>query len=329
MRKIVTLGEIMLRLSTAGNDRILQSKGFNVNYGGGEANVAISLSNFGVKTEFVTKLPKNDLAYSALRVLKENGVGCENIVLGGERMGVYFLEVGCGVRGSNVIYDRKNSAFSKLKVEELDLESILKDVEILHLSGITPALSDEARELTFDVMKKAKEMGVKISFDFNYRSKLWSVSQAKEEFEKYLPYIDICFAGILDCKYILQMGEHDNLAKYYERLKREYPNIKYLLSTKREVHSVSENSLKGYIYSGKELVESEKYDFTIVDRVGGGDAFVAGALYGIYKGMSEKEIVEFAIAASVYKHSVNGDANLCRVEEIESFMRNGVKSVNR
>ena len=329
MSKIVTLGEIMLRLSTENNNRFIQSSGFRADYGGGEANVAVSLANFGIESEYVTKLPNNPLSDSIFRYLKSNGVETKNIVLGGERLGTYYLEVGTSIRASSVIYDRKYSSFSTLNYDELQIENILKDCKILHLSGITPALSENCKELTIKIMKKAKEMNILISFDFNYRGKLWTLEEAAPVLTSYLPFIDICFAGVLDAKNIMKLGDHSDLNEYYKDITKKYPNIKYLLSTKRETHSVNENSLTGFIFKDGELISSPRYTFQIVDRVGGGDAFAAGALFGIYNNHSVKDIVDFATAASVYKHTVRGDANLVSKDEIYNIINNGISTVSR
>lgn len=329
MKKILTLGEIMLRFSTENNNKIVQSDSFRVDYGGGEANVAVSLANFGIKSEFVTKLPINSLSESILKYLKGNGVETKNIIFGGERLGTYFLEVGTSIRSSSVIYDRKNSSFSNLHYSELDIENILQDCEILHLSGITPALSKNCKILIDNLIKQAKKMNILISFDFNYRSKLWTLEEATPILTSYLPFIDICFAGILDAKYILKLGEHNDLKKYYEEITKKYPNIKYLASTKREIHSVNNNSLTGFIFKNGELVQSKKYRFEIVDRVGGGDAFAAGILFGIYNNLTLQENVEFATVSSAYKHTIRGDANICSKEEIYNILNQGVSSVSR
>lgn len=336
-KKIVTLGEIMLRLSTVDNKRIIQSNLFQADYGGGEANVAISLSNFGIESSFITKLPENFLGDSVLRYLKANQVNIDHIILGGERLGTYYLEVGNGIRNSSVIYDRKYSSFSTLTYEELNIEKILKDAYILHLSGIIPALSESCKDLTLKIIKKAKEMGVLVSFDFNFRGKLWSVEEAGKTFKEYLPYIDICFAGILDGKYILKLDIDEEkyssfseiLKAYYKKINDFYPNIKYFISTKREIHSVDDNSLEGFIYSKGCIYNSKKYRFSIVDRVGGGDAFAAGALYGIIQDMNIEDIVEFATGASVIKHTIRGDANLVSVKEVDNFIKNGAGKISR
>lgn len=336
-KKVVTLGEIMLRLSTMDDKRIIQSNVFAADYGGGEANVAISLSNFGLETSFVSKIPNNPLGESVLRYLKANGVNTENIILGGERLGTYYLEVGTGVRNSSVVYDRKYSSFSTLTYDELNLEKILDNTKIIHLSGITPALSKECQELTFKILKKAKEMDILVSFDFNYRGKLWTVEEAGKTIKKYLPFIDICFAGILDAKFILGISldeskyndKRELLKAYYDIMSKENKNIKYFISTQREIHSVDENSLTGFIYNDNKLYSSRKYKFKIVDRVGGGDAFAAGALYGIYENYENEKIVEFATGASVLKHTIKGDANLVSTSEVLSFIENGVGKISR
>ncbi|MGX6591931.1 PfkB family carbohydrate kinase [Cetobacterium ceti] len=329
MKKVVTLGEIMLRLSTVNNNRITQSEYFQINYGGGEANVAISLNNLGIKTEFVTKIPKNELGKSVIKYLKSNDVIVDNIVVGGERLGTYYLEKGNGIRNSSVIYDRKNSSFTELKYEDLNIDKILEDCSILHLSGITPALSENNKDLMEKIIIEAKKRDILISFDFNYRSKLWTLEEAREIIKTYLPYIDICFMGILDCEKLLKMNPRKTLKEYYKDLTEKYPNIKYLISTKREINSIDNNSLKGFLYCDNNLYESKTYTFDIVDRVGGGDAFAAGILYGIYNGNSLEEIVEFGTGASVYKHSINGDGNLGTVEEIKGILQGKLNNVDR
>ncbi|MCJ8342423.1 MAG: sugar kinase [Cetobacterium sp.] len=329
MKKVVTLGEIMLRLSTINNNRITQSEYFQINYGGGEANVAISLNNLGIKTEFVTKIPKNELGKSVIKYLKSNDVIVDNIVVGGERLGTYYLEKGNGVRNSSVIYDRKNSSFTELKYEDLNIDKILEDCSILHLSGITPALSENNKDLMEKIIIEAKKRDILISFDFNYRSKLWTLEEARETIKTYLPYIDICFMGILDCEKLLKMNPRKTLKEYYKDLTEKYPNIKYLISTEREINSIDNNSLKGFLYCDNNLYESKTYTFDIVDRVGGGDAFAAGILYGIYNENSLEEIVEFGTGASVYKHSINGDGNLGTVEEIKGILQGKLNNVDR
>ena len=336
MFKIVTLGEIMLRLSTENNKRFSQSSSFQGDYGGSEANVAISLANFGINSEFVTKIPNNPLSESLLKYLKSNDVCTTNCILGGERLGTYYLEVGTSVRSSSVIYDRKYSSFSTLNFSELNINSILDNCKILHLSGITPALSNSCRDLMIFIIREAKNRGILISFDFNYRSKLWTIEEASEVLTTYLPYIDICFAGILDAKYILKISLQesslnfvDNLNNYYNIIAKKYPNIKYFLSTERIVHSVHEKRLTGFLYTNNKVFSAQSYNFQIVDRVGGGDAFAAGALYGIATSLPAQETIDFATGASVYKHTIKGDANLAKKDEIYNLINNNISSVSR
>lgn len=329
MSKIVTLGEIMLRLSTENSDKLVQTDKLKINYGGGEANVAVALGNFGVDTEYITKLPENSISKAIIKYLKANNVRTDNIVYGGERIGLYYLETGYGMRATNVIYDRKNSSFSTIKYEELNIDSIFEDCKIIHLSGITAALSSHCSELIEKIMRKAKTLGILVSFDFNYRSKLWEIEEAKQTIEKYLPYIDICFAGKLDCKNILRLGESDDIVYYYQQIIQKYPNIKYILSTDRESYSNDENSLQGYLYFENILYSSDKYRFMMKDRVGGGDAFVAGALYGIYNKLSVERIIKIAMGSSLYKHTLNGDANISDIDEIYEFIDGNNNSIKR
>lgn len=337
MCKVLTFGEIMLRLSTMENNRFLQSRKFQGDYGGGEANVAVSLSNFGIDTSFVTKIPNNALGDSVLRYLKGNGVDTKNIIKGGERLGTYYLEVGNGVRGSSVIYDRKYSSFSMMSMEEVNIEKILEGVGLIHISGITPALSSSCKDINLKLAKMAKEKGILVSFDFNYRGKLWSLDEAKDCLMEYLPYIDICFAGHLDAENILKIDidkskikNHEGLLEaYYGEIAKKYPNIKYFASTKRGINSVDNNDLVGFLYNNGKLYKSKEYNFNIVDRVGGGDAFSAGVIFGIIKNKKEEDIINFGVAASVLKHSIKGDANIVSQEEVESLILNGAGKISR
>lgn len=335
--KVATFGEIMLRLSTMENKRFIQSGAFQADYGGGEANVAVSLANFGIETSFISKIPNNPLGDAILGYLRANKVNTKDIVLGGERLGTYYLEVGNGTRGSSVIYDRKYSSFSTVSLEEINFEEALKDVTLIHISGITPALSKNCKNLNLTLAKKAKEMGILVSFDFNYRGKLWTLEEAGETLKEYLPYIDICFAGHLDAENILKISiekstikTHEELLEaYYFEILKSYPNIKYFSATKRNINSVDNNDLVGYIYTNGVLYKSKEYNFNILDRVGGGDAFSAGILYGILENMDSQNIVEFGVAASVLKHSIKGDANLVSVEEVKNLIENGAGKISR
>ncbi|WP_163101957.1 sugar kinase [Peribacillus alkalitolerans] len=330
MKKIVTLGEIMLRLSTTTGERLFQADQLTMQYGGAEANVGVSLSRFGHEVYFVSKVPDNPLGTAVERYLKSHGVHTEYLIKGGERLGTYFLETGIGPRSAQVTYDRKYSSFSKLTLEEVDFEKILEEASLFHISGITPALSPSLKELTFVALKKAKELGVTTSFDFNYRAKLWSQKEAGETIQPLLPYIDICSCGELDAIYLLNLEKADDglqkehkLIYYYEKIHEMYPNIKYLSSTFRTVISATTNTLQGNLYCEGKLFQSRVHQIDhIVDRVGGGDAYAAGILNGIIEQQSPQQIVSFATAASALKHTVHGDCNVFSKDEIIVFAEN-------
>ncbi|MGL6105505.1 PfkB family carbohydrate kinase [Romboutsia sp.] len=333
-KKILGFGEIMLRLTPPNNQKIIQSNSFDVIYGGGEANVVASLSNFGHETKFVTKLPNNSLGDKVIRDLKSYNIDSSHILQGEGRLGIYFLEIGHGLRSTEVIYDRKYSAISMADKEEFDIKEMLKGVKLVHLSGITPALSEELYELTIEIAKYCNKSGILVSFDSNYRAKLWSLDDAKGFLEKMLPYVDIAFLGNLDMTNILKyeskdLGFDECLEDLYKRLFEKYPNIKYAVCTKREVHSINNNSLKGYIFDGKDLHVSSEYNFDILDRVGGGDAFTAGILHGIIDNMKIQEILEFGVCASSLKHSIKGDINLVDKESVTSLINKGLQNIKR
>jgi len=339
MKKVVTLGEIMLRLSTHTGERLSQTNKLTMHYGGAEANVSVALSRFGYDVHFVSKVPNNPLGEAAERHLKSHGVRTDYLVKGGERLGTYYLESGVGERSAQVVYDRKYSSFSSLILEELDLlEEILKDASLFHVSGITLALSPSLRELTMLVLQKAKEYGIQTSFDFNYRAKLWSQREASQAIKPLLPYVDICFCGELDAMYLLDIPAADTsltktekLEYYYRKIKDMYPNILYMSSTFRTVQSASDHKLQGNLYVNGELYQSKEHHIDhIVDRVGGGDAFASGVLHGILLGtLSPEQLISFATAASALKHTVHGDCNVFSVEEISQFVEHGSGKIMR
>jgi 2-dehydro-3-deoxygluconokinase len=328
MKKIVTLGEMMLRLSTTSGERLFQADELTMQYGGAEANVGVSLARFGHEVYFVSKVPNNPLGKGVERHLKSHGVHTNYLVKGGERLGTYYLETGVGPRSAQVTYDRKYSSFSGLTLEEVDFENIFNGASLFHISGITPALSPSLKELTYTALKKAKELGVMTSFDFNYRAKLWSQKDAGETIKPLLPFIDICSCGELDAIYLLGLEVADNglekdqkLILYYEKIQEMYPNIKYLSSTFRNVISASTNTLQGNLYFEGKLYQSRVHHIDhIVDRVGGGDAYAAGILNGVLEQNSPQQIVAFATAASALKHTVHGDCNIFSKEEIHTFV---------
>lgn len=333
-KKVLGFGEIMLRLSAPNNQKIIQANSFDAVYGGGEANVVASLATFGHNTKFITKLPNNALGDKVIRDLKSYNVDTSDILQGDGRLGIYFLEIGYGLRSNEVIYDRKYSAISMMNKSEFNIENILKDVKMVHLSGITPALSKELFDLTIDIAKYCKKNNIEVSFDSNYRANLWSLEEAKLFLEEILNYVDIAFLGSLDMTNILKYEDlnlefEDNLKRLYEKLFEKYPNIKYASCTKRSVHSINNNSLKGYLYDGKNLYVSNEYKFDILDRVGGGDAFTAGILHGILDNLSKKEIVEFGTCAGAIKHSIRGDINIVDKESIINLIEKGLQNIKR
>lgn len=337
MKKIITLGEIMLRLSPPNRDKFLGASNFCVNYGGGEANVAVALANYGVETAFVSKLPNNEIGDSAINHLRSFGINTKNVVRGGDRIGIYFLENGFSLRNSKVIYDRKDSAISTALVSDFEIESILKGWDILHLSGITLGISNNGFEISKAFMKKAKELGMEISFDFNYRSKLWSLEDAGKKIQEILKYVDIAFAGHLDFTNILGIVPEKPLdtvkiieyyGNLYKKVNSKY-NFKYIVSSIRDVKSASKNTYTGICFDGDKIYRSKSYDVDIIDRVGTGDAYTAGFLCGY---VMEKEIdhtINIATASSVLKHTISGDSTLVKLEEVEELFKNDSFDVKR
>ncbi len=324
----------MLRLTPPNNQKILQSNSFEAVYSGGEANVIASLAMFGHDTKFVTKLPDNHLGQKVLSKFRGYNVDISDVVTGEGRLGIYFSEIGHGLRSTEVIYDRKYSAISMADKSEFDIDKILDGVGFVHMSGITPALSKSLREFTIDFIKACKERGILVSYDSNFRAKLWSLEEAREVLTEVMPLIDIAFLGHLDMINILQFEDKglefdENLKDLYGRLFEKYPNLKYAACTKRTVNSINNNSLRGYLYDGEELIVSNEYTFDILDRVGGGDAFTAGVLHGIFKNMKHEEIIEFGICASSLKHSILGDINIVDEDTVVSLMKNGLQNIKR
>ncbi|KLE15738.1 sugar kinase [Clostridium sp. C8] len=333
--KVAGFGEIMLRLSTNRGNRISQANNFNANYGGGEANVLISLSNFGIDTSFITRLSSNYIGDSIISYLNSKSIDTKNITRVNKRTGIYFLEIGSGNRVSKVIYDRENSAFSTLKYGDINIDEALEGIDIFHFSGITLALSPDIRKIVKDILVKCKEKNILVSYDSNYRAKLWSLEEARKATLDILPYVNILSFGVLDAENILNMkcdieNKHDKLKYYYTELEEIYPNIIHMFSSFRDIESSSINYLQCNYFNNGTLYKSNilKID-DIVDRVGGGDALTAGALYGIIKSKDGNYISNFANSASVLKHSIFGDANCVDVDEIESIMRNEGTKIQR
>ena len=330
MSKIITLGEIMLRLSTPLNQRFVQTDSFDVCYGGGEANVAISLADYGHNTCFVSKLPNNEIGQSAINSLRRYGVNCDYIARGGERIGIYYLESGVSFRPSKVIYDRSHSSISEANVLDFDFDKIMKGAEWFHFSGITPAISSNAAMITLEALKSAKRNGVMVSCDLNYRKKLWTSEKAISVMRPLMKYVDVCIGNEEDAQLCLGFKpdasvleaktDADGYKKIFKQMAQEF-NFKYVISTLRESYSASHNGWKALIYDGKEFYESKHYEINpIVDRVGGGDSFSAGIIHGLLTYGDYKKALEFAVAASALKHTIHGDFNLVSKEEVENLM---------
>lgn len=330
MKKVITMGEIMLRLSTPDYSRFVQAESFDVVYGGGESNVAVSLANYGFDAHFVSKVPAHEIGQSAINHLRRYGVKTDYVARGGDRLGIYFLETGASMRPSKVIYDRAESAIAQAKVEEFDFDEIFKDAEWFHFSGITPAISKAGADLTEAALKAAKKHGVTVSVDLNYRKKLWTPEEAKETMSKLMQYVDVCIGNEEDAEKVLgfKPGETDvtsgdlKLDGYkdiFKRMKEEF-DFKYVVTSLRESYSASDNGWSALIYDGNEFYQSKKYDVRIVDRVGGGDSFAAGLIYGLLSGKACSESLEFAVAASALKHTIFGDFNHVSVAEVETLM---------
>lgn len=330
--KIITMGELMLRLSTPGHQRIIQSDSFDVNYGGGEANVAVSLANFGYDTEFVTAFPNNPLGDAAQASLRKYGVGTKYISRSGNRLGIYYLESGSAQRASNVIYDRAGSSMAEASPEEFDFDEIFKDAAWFHFTGITPAISDKAAKLTKLACEAAKKHGVTISCDLNFRKKLWTSEKAKTVMTDLMQYVDVCIGNEEDAEKVLGFKSENtdvtkgelNLAGYEEVFGRmaDAFGFKYIISSLRQSVSASNNGWSACIMDGetREFYHSRTYSITpIVDRVGGGDSFAAGCICGLLDGKDMKAALEYGVAASALKHTIPGDYNLITRAEVEGL----------
>lgn len=331
-KKVVTMGEIMLRLSTPGNERFIQADEFDVCYGGGEANVAVSLANYGYDTQFVTAVPDNPIGACAVAALRKHNVGTNFIAKSGERLGIYFLETGSAMRASNVVYDRAHSSISTASVDEFDFDAIFKDADWFHFTGITPAVSDAAIELTEAALKAAKKAGVTVSVDLNFRKKLWSSEKAQKVMTNLMQYVDVCIGNEEDAEKVLgfKAKETDvtkgelNLAGYedvFNQMADKF-GFKYIISSLRQSYSASNNGWSACIMDGKtrEFYHSRTYSVTpIVDRVGGGDSFAAGVICGLLDGKDMKQALEFGVAASALKHTIPGDFNLVTRAEVDNL----------
>lgn len=328
-KKVVCFGEIMMRLSPQGMKRFIQADSFDVVYGGGEANVAVSLANYGLDSHFVTKLPANPLGDAAVNHLRRYGVQTEYIKRGGDRIGIYFLEMGASQRPSKVVYDRANSSVSQIKPGELDWESILDGASWFHVTGITPALGDSAAEVAIEAAKTAKSKGCTVSTDLNYRKKLWSPEKANRVMSELVKYVDVAIGNEEDADKVfgIKAPDSDITAgslsidgyKYVASELAQRFGFQTVAITLRESISASDNNWSALLHTGGEFYMSRKYRIHIVDRVGGGDSFAGGLIYSILAEKQPQEAVEFAVAASCLKHTIFGDFNLVSVDEVEAL----------
>lgn len=335
MEKVVTFGEVMLRLATPGFERFGQSNMLSATYGGGEANVAVSLSNFGIPVSFVTRLPKNDIAQACINELRGFGVDIKDIVFGGERMGIYFLETGAVSRASKVIYDRSNSSISQIKSGMIDWDKVLNGATWFHWTGITPAISQGAADVCLEGIRMANNKGITVSCDLNFRKNLWKYGKTAGEVMPILVEgCDVVLGNEEDAEMSLGIktegidvtAGHVEAAAYQsvsEQIMKKFPRCKKVITTLRGSVNANHNTWSGVLWDGKKLFEAPKYDIThIVDRVGGGDSFMGGLIYGLltYKDDSQKAL-NFAVAASCLKHTIYGDYNRVTIEEVEKLMK--------
>jgi len=327
--KVITFGEIMLRLAPEGYYRFVQAETYGATYGGGEANVAVSLAGFGIDAAFVTKLPKHEIGQGAVNRLREFGVDTSLIVRGGDRVGIYFLEKGASQRPSKVIYDRAHSAIATAAESDFDWDKIFKDVNWFHFTGITPALSDNAAAICMAAVKAAHEKKITVSCDINYRANLWTREKACDVMSKLMEYVDVCIANEEDASDVFGIKasgsdvttgkiSHDGYKEVAAALVKKF-NFQQTAITLRESISANDNNWGAMLYNGKDFYFSKKYAVHIVDRVGGGDSFGAGLIYANLKGMLFDEGLEFAVAASCLKHTIEGDFNLVSADEVKKL----------
>ena len=333
--KVLSFGELLLRLASPGYTRLFQKDSLDATFCGGEANVAVSLSIFGLESAFLTKLPKNEVGTAGMNSMRYFGVDTSRIVSGDGRMGLYYLEKGASQRSSKVIYDREYSTFSLANKEDFDWDSIFDGIDWFHWTGINPALSDSVAEICMDACKSAKAKGIVVSCDLNYRANLWTSERAKFVMEKLMPYVDLCIGNEEDADKVLGIESTNtdvesgrlNLSGYQEVAKKICGTYgcKYVAITLRESISASRNGWSGMIYDSKKnnAYFSRKYDIQIVDRVGGGDSFTAGIIYGLITKKSNQDTIEFATASSCLKHTLEGDYNRTTVHDVEKLLKSG------
>jgi len=335
MKKVITFGEIMLRLATPGYTRFSQANNFNVTYGGGEANVAISLANYGLVVDFVSRLPQNDIGKACMMDLRKYGVGIDNIIWGGERLGIYFLETGAVARASKVVYDRAHSAISEITCGMIDWNKIFEDATWFHWTGITPAISQGAADVCLEAIKEANQRGITVSTDLNYRKNLWNYGKSAEEvMPQLVEGCDVILGNEEDAEKVLGIKpqntdvttghvEAEAYLSVSQQVMKQFPRCKKVITTLRGSISANHNSWTGVLYDGNKLYKANNtYQIThIVDRVGGGDSFMGGLIYGLITWpQDDQKALDFAVAASCLKHTIYGDYNLVSAEEVIKLM---------
>lgn len=330
-KKVVTLGEIMLRLSTPDYKRFVQADTFDVTYGGGEANVAAAICNYGEQGVFVTKVPNNAIGQSAINHLRRYGVDTQHIAKGGDRLGIYFLETGASMRASQVIYDRAGASIADVSADEFNFNQIFDGADWFHTTGITPALSDKAAALTEAALKAAKAKGITTSIDLNYRKKLWSKEKAREIMTKLCQYVDVCIGNEEDADTTLGFkAAHTDVTKgelnldgykdVFKQMKEKF-GFRVIASSLRESYSASDNGWSALVYDGTNFHHTKKYNVRIIDRVGSGDSFASGLIYGLVTGMSMPDAAEFGVAASALKHTIPGDLNHATLSDVKELVK--------
>ncbi|PJJ84876.1 sugar kinase [Mucilaginibacter auburnensis] len=325
-KKVVTLGEIMMRLSTPDYKRFVQAESLDITYGGGEANVSAALCNYGLESSFVSKVPDNPLGQAAINHLRRFGVDTQFVARGGNRLGLYFLEPGASMRASQVVYDRAGSSITEAEVDEFDFDKIFEGADWFHTSGITPAISDKGLALTEAALKAAKAKGITISIDVNYRKKLWSSEKAQEVMTRLCENADVCIGAettlgfkSVENKYIDGKRDLSEYQTAFEQMTEKF-GFKYIATNLRESHSASDNSFSVLVYGENRMYQTKEYDIRIVDRVGTGDSFASGFIYGLITGMSMDDAAEFGAAAAALKHTIPGDLNHATVAEIKTLV---------
>ena len=329
MKRIITFGEIMLRLNPAGYTRFVQANAFEASYGGGEANVAVSLANYGMDAAFVSKVPSHEIGQAAINELRKFGVDTKYVARGGDRLGIYYIETGASQRASKVIYDRAGSSIAKATASDFDWAKIFEGADWFHFTGITPALGGEMPAICLEACKAAKANGLMVSCDLNYRKKLWTNKEAEETMSKLMPYVDVCIANEEDAKDVFGIAaentdltggklSHDGYISVARQLTEKF-GFKKVAITLRGSISASDNEWGAMLYADGDVFFSPKYKVHIVDRVGGGDSFGGGLIYSILSGFDNQKTINFAVAASCLKHSIPFDFNLVSVAEVETL----------